>query len=96
MDFITQEMFLSFAGCIAVVALLVQAIKNIPGMNKVNALWINLCISFLVGILRVCFVGDFSASGIALGVINILVIYLGAIGGYETVKQITQAVKGEE
>ena len=28
--------------------------------------------------------------GITMGVLNILAIYLGAIGGYETVKQITK------
>ena len=96
MDFISSEMFLSFAGCSTVVAILVQAIKQIPGTDKVNALWFNLGVSILVGIIRVCLVGDFTVSGITLGVINIMVIFLGATGGYETVKQIVQKVKGDE
>jgi hypothetical protein len=95
MEFITTDMFLTFAGCLTLVALIVEAIKKIPALSNVNAAWINLAVSTLVGIIRLFVVSDFSASGITMGILNILVIYLGAIGGYETVKQIAQKVKGE-
>ena len=39
LDFITTDMFLSFLGCLTIVAIVTQAIKNIPGADKMNPLW---------------------------------------------------------
>lgn len=90
MEFITSDMFLTFAGCLAIVALITQVIKSLPPLDKINTLWTTFGISILVGVIRLFLIGDFSAQGITMGVLNILAIYLGAIGGYETVKQITK------
>lgn len=90
MDFISMETFLTFAGCLVVVAIVTQAIKNIPPLKDINSAWSALIVSVVVGIVRLIFVGDFSATGIIVGIFNIFVIYLGSIGGYESVKQITQ------
>lgn len=90
MEFITSEMFLSFAGCIAIVAILTQIIKGLPGLSKINSAWSALIVSAIVGAVRVFFLGDFTVAGIILGVFNIFTIYLGSIGGYETIKQISQ------
>ena len=90
MEFITSDMFLTFAGCLAIVALITQVIKSLPPLNKINTLWSTFGISILVGVIRLFLIGDFTAQGITMGLLNILAIYLGAIGGYETVKQITK------
>lgn len=90
MEFITSDMFLTFAGCLAIVALITQVIKSLPPLDKINTLWTTFGISILVGVIRLFLIGDFTAQGITMGVLNILAIYLGAIGGYETVKQITK------
>ncbi len=90
MEFITSDMFLTFAGCLAIVALVTQVIKSLPPLDKINTLWTTFGISILVGVIRLFLIGDFTAQGITMGVLNILAIYLGAIGGYETVKQITK------
>lgn len=90
MDFISMETFLTFAGCLAIVAIVTQAIKNIPPLKNINSAWSALIVSIVVGIVRLIFVEDFSTTGIIVGIFNIFVIYLGAIGGYENVKQITQ------
>lgn len=90
LDFITMEMFLSFAGCLAVVAILTQSVKSLPGLNKVNSLWSTFIVAILVGVIRMIFMADFSVQGIVIGILNIFAIYLGAIGGYETIKQIVQ------
>lgn len=90
MDFITSEMFLSLVGCLALVAMITQVIKSLPGLNKINSAWSALTVATLVGIIRLCFIGDFTITGVTLGIMNIFVIYLGSIGGYETTKQITQ------
>jgi hypothetical protein len=90
MEFITSDMFLTFAGCLAIVALVTQVIKSLPPLDKINTLWTTFGVSILVGVIRLFLIGDFTAQGITMGVLNILAIYLGAIGGYETVKQITK------
>lgn len=90
MDFITTDMFLSFAGCITIVAILTQTIKGLPGLDKINSAWSALFCSTVVGIMRLIFLGDYTLTGITIGILNIFIIYLGSIGGYETVKQITQ------
>lgn len=90
MEFITSDMFLTFAGCLAIVALITQVIKSLPPLDKINTLWTTFGVSILVGVIRLFLIGDFTAQGITMGLLNILAIYLGAIGGYETVKQITK------
>lgn len=93
LDFITTDMFLSFLGCLTIVALLTQAFKNIPGFSKVNPLWFTLISSIVVSILRVIVINSYTTIDIILGVLNTFAIYLGAIGGYETIKQITKSIK---
>ena len=90
MEFITSDMFLTFAGCLAIVALVTQVIKSLPPLDKINTLWTTFGVSILVGVIRLFLIGDFTAQGITMGLLNILAIYLGAIGGYETVKKITK------
>lgn len=95
LDFITTEMFFSFLGCLAIVAIITEAIKHIPGADKINTLWYTLLSSIVVSVLRVIIIGSYTPTDIILGILNMFAIYLGAIGGYETTKQITQAIKGE-
>lgn len=92
MEFITVDMFLSFAGCLAIVAIITQCIKTLPPLNKINTLWTTFAVSVIVGVVRLCFVADFTAQGITLGVFNVFAIFLGAIGGYESVKNITEFI----
>lgn len=86
MDFITLDMFLTLAGCIVIVMLIVEALKKY--FTKINALLLNFITSIVVGIIRIFIVGDLSWQGIILGVLNIFVIMLGAGGGYDTVTTI--------
>ena len=95
LDFITTDMFLSFLGCLAIVSIMTQALKSIPGGDKVNPLWYTLFTSIIVSILRVIIIGSYTPTDIILGILNTFAIYLGAIGGYETIKQITQTFKKE-
>lgn len=93
MDFITMDMFLTLAGCVIIVALIVQALKVY--FTKVNALLLNFIISLVVGIIRIFVVGDFTWKGIILGILNVFVIMLAAGGGYDTVKTITSKFKDQ-
>lgn len=96
LDFITADMFLSFLGCLTIVAIITQAIKHIPNANKINPLWYTLISSIVVSVLRVVIIGSYTPRDIILGILNTFVIYLGAIGGYETIKQFAQGIKGEK
>jgi len=86
MEFIELDMFLSLAGCVVIVGIVTQALKKY--FKKIKALWLNFFTSIVVGAIRIFVVGDFSANGIILGILNIFVIMLAAAGGYDTVKTI--------
>lgn len=96
LDFITTDMFLSFLGCLTIVSIITQAIKHIPGADKTNPLWFTLIASILVSALRVVTINSYTPQDIILGILNTFAIYLGAIGGYETIKQATQKIKGKK
>lgn len=87
MKFIEIDMFLSLAGCIFIVAMMVQALKQ---FIKINPHILNITCSALIGIIRIFVVNDLSWTGILTGILNVFVIYLAATGGYETVKQATK------
>ena len=96
LDFITTDMFLSFLGCLTIVSIITQAVKYMPGADKINPLWYTLIASILVSVLRVIFIDSYTLQDIILGILNTFAIYLGAIGGYETIKQVSQKIKGEK
>lgn len=96
LTFITSDMFLSFLGCLTIVAILTQAFKKVPKLDKINPLWITLTASILVSIMRVIIIGSYTSTDIILGILNTFAIYLGAIGGYETIKQLSQKFKGDK
>ena len=91
MDFIELDMLLSLAGCVVVVALITEALKKY--FTKINALWLNLIVSVIIGVIRIFVVNDLTAAGIVTGVLNIFVIMLAAGGGYDTAKSIAASIK---
>ena len=91
MEFITLDMLLSLAGCIAIVAIITQALKTY--FKKLNPLLLNLMCSVIIGIIRIFVINDMSINGIITGILNIFVIMLAAGGGYDTIKSI---IKGGE
>lgn len=86
MEFITLEMLLSLAGCVAIVAIITEALKKY--FTKLNALTLNFICSVIIGAIRIFVVSDFTVTGIITGILNIFVIMLAAGGGYDTVKSI--------
>lgn len=93
MDFITMDMFLTLAGCVIVVMLMVEALKIY--FKQINALLLNFITSIIVGVTRILIIEDFTWQGILLGILNIFVIMLAAGGGYDTVKTITSKIKDQ-
>lgn len=91
MEFITLDMLLSLAGCVAIVAIITQSLKHY--FTKINALWLNLIVSVIIGVIRIFVVKDLSSTGIITGILNIFVIMLAAGGSYDTIKTITKGGK---
>ena len=87
--FISKDMFLNLAGCIALVCAIVQLAK---GYIPLNPIWLNLIASVIVTATRIAFIGDFSFAGIVLGILNIIPILFGASGCYEVGKNIVSSV----
>lgn len=92
MDLITLDMFLTLAGCIAVVGIITEACKFIPGVRKIPSLWINFVLSCIVGVIRIFVVGDLSSSGIVTGILNIFVILTATSGTYEVLSRSVHSV----
>ena len=91
MEFITLDMLLSLAGCVAIVAIITQALKTY--FKKLNPLLLNLMCSVIIGIIRIFVINDMSINGIITGILNIFVLMLVVGGSYDTVKSI---IKGGE
>ena len=87
MEFIEIKMFLTLAGCLTIVAMMVQVLKQ---FIKINPHILNIACSTLIGVIRIFVINDLSWQGILTGILNIFVIYLGATGGYETIKQLSK------
>lgn len=88
-SFITLDMFLSFGGCCAMVSGLTQVAKKIATSNeakevKYNAkLWAFL-FSAIITAIRIIIIADYSLIGVLVGAMNIVPIFLGSIGVYES------------
>ena len=72
MDFIEIKMFLTLAGCLTIVAMMVQVLKQ---FIKINPHILNIACSTLIGVIRIFVINDLSWQGILTGVLNIFVIY---------------------
>jgi len=84
-QFITQDMFISLAGCIVMVAGAVELFKHYTSLSP---LILNLIIAGFVTLVRIAIVSDFSFKGIMVGIFNLIPIMLGSTGTYEFVKNI--------
>ena len=94
MEFISIDVFMSLAGCVLVVALVTQALKQ--GIKKVDPLILNFIVSIIIGVVRIFVIKDYSFEGILTGVLNIFVIMLAAGGSYDTVKLTYNTFKGNK
>lgn len=94
MEFISIDVFMSLAGCVLVVAFITQALKTY--FNKINALILNFIVSFIIGVIRIFVLKDYSFEGILTGVLNIFVLMLAAGGSYDTAKLTYNTFKNNE
>lgn len=84
MEFISIDVFMSLAGCVLVVALITQALKQC--LKGVDPLILNFAVSVIIGVIRIFVINDYSFEGVVTGALNIFVLMLAAGGGYDTAK----------
>lgn len=82
--FVTLDMFLNFAFCVAVVSILVELIKR--KVTKVDTWIILLLVSLCVMAINFVVKADFTWQGILTALINVVVVAISASGSYEGIK----------
>ena len=81
-SFIDKNTFKSLAGCILIVEACTECVKYlIP--NTTCGLWIAFIFSIITAFVRFLFSDDHSRDGMILSAINIVPIFLGAVGVYQ-------------
>ena len=91
-DFVSIEILSTIAGCSLIITLLTQVFKKyLP--EKINTKWLVLVFSIIIGVLRICYVGQFDFGGIVSGIFNIFVILASAIGIYEIGSPVANDIK---
>jgi hypothetical protein len=91
-DFFTWELLATFAGATGAVSVLTQVVKK---YLNIEPKFIALCLSFIIlACVQFFYLKDFSANGIALAALNVLIVTGASIGLYEAALK-TIAKKGE-
>lgn len=82
--FITKDVFKNVTGCIALVEALTETIKLLFGdiLNH-HALWIAFIFSIYVGVMRFLIGDDHSKESFIMSMLNVVIIFLGAVGTYQ-------------
>lgn len=92
--FVTLDMFLNFAFCVSVVAVLVELIKK--KVTKVDTWIILLLTSLCVMAIHFVVKADFTWQGILTSLVNVVVVAISASGSYEGIKtafnKVTEAI----
>ena len=96
-EFVSIEILGTIAGCSAVITLLTQVFKKyLP--EKFDTKWLALIFSFIIGGLRIVYIGQYDFAGIVSGIINIFILLSVSIGIYEisgtTVNKIKTLIGG--
>ena len=81
-DFVSIEILGTIAGCSALITVLTQIFKRyLP--EKIDAKWLALAFSIIIGVLRIFYVGQYDFAGIVSGIFNIFILLSISIGIYE-------------
>lgn len=88
-EFVTWTNLATYGGALAMVLVLTQLTKGLPGVSKIpTQLW-SYILSLAVLLAATYFTGALTASTASLTVFNAAVISLAANGGYEAVTRVT-------
>lgn len=97
-NFITKDILKTMAGCVCVVEACTEALKILldgVGFHSQVFLWVSLAFSVLISGLRYVLDEEKSKEKLILAVINIVPIFLGAVGTYQVgIKPLEKLILG--
>lgn len=89
-DFLTIDYISTFMGTVAVTMLVVQFLKDLPGIKKIPTRYFTFVIAFLNILICSALTGNFAVSNLYLMLINAVLVCFTATGGYDfAVKNVT-------
>lgn len=91
-DFVSIEVLGTITGCSLMVTLLTQVFKKYLS-TTIDAKWIALIFSAIIGVLRIFYVQQFDFAGITSGILNIFILLAVSIGIYEIGSPVAKDVK---
>ena len=90
-SFIDKGSFKTLAGCIFVVEIFTESIKQL--VPDIKGVWLAFFFSVLVSLIKIIVDDKYKKEDIIMALVNIMPIFLGSIGIYETiVKAITEFI----
>lgn len=81
-SFIDKNTFKNLAGCILIVEACTECVKYLIPISSCG-LWVSFMFSVLTAFVRFLFNNDYSRDAMILSAINIVPIFLGAVGVYQ-------------
>ena len=88
-DFLTIDYISTFMGTVAVTMLIVQFLKELPGIKKIPTKYFTFIVAFLNILICSFITGNFAVSNLYLMLINAMLVTFTATGGYDfTIKNV--------
>lgn len=92
-NFLTMEYISTFMGLIFVTSMMVQFLKDLPGIRNIPTRYFTFGISLFNIIVCSVILGNFTLAGLYLMVLNSMLVTFSATGGYDFVaKKVTMKV----
>ena len=94
-DFLTIDYISTFMGTVVVTMLIVQFLKELPGIKKIPTKYFTFIVAFLNILICSFITGNFAVSNLYLMLINAMLVTFTATGGYDfAIKSVT--IKNEK
>ena len=82
-DFLTIDYISTFMGTVAVTMLIVQFLKELPGIKKIPTKYFTFVVAFMNILICSALTGNFALSNLYLMLINAMLVTFTATGGYD-------------
>ena len=94
-DFLTIDYLCTYMGTVVVTMLIVQFLKELPGIKKIPTKYFTFIVAFLNILICSFITGNFAVSNLYLMLINAMLVTFTATGGYDfAIKSVT--IKNEK
>ena len=82
-DFLTIDYLCTYMGTVVVTMLIVQFLKELPGIKKIPTKYFTFIVAFLNILICSALTGNFAVSNLYLMLINAVLVCFTATGGYD-------------